>query len=179
MELVGLNSQDAERVIYRRFGSAFPLRDVMKVSRLRVTENVRSDGWPLKPGIVRLLDGLSRRGFPLAVATSTSRTEAVSRLESAGVREFFLHVHGGDEVARGKPSPDVFLLAARSLEVSPAGCVVVEDSEHGVEAAVAAGMRTVVIPDLKRPSREVAAKALGVYESAEGLSAALEEILGF
>lgn len=178
LELVGRNSKDAERIIYERFGSAFPLRDVMKATRSRVGESVGKTGWPLKRGIVMLLEALSSYGFPLAVATSTVRAEAVSRLQSAGVREFFLHVHGGDEVSLGKPAPDLFLLAARSLEVSPAGCIVVEDSQHGVEAAIAAGMRPVIIPDLKRPSLDVAAKALGVYENAEGLSLALEEILG-
>ncbi len=178
LELVGRNSQDAERIIYQRFGPAFPLRDVMTATRLRIVENVQANGWPLKPGVVMLLERLTRYGFPLAVATSTARTEAVSRLDSAGVHAFFAHVHGGDEVLRGKPSPELFLLAARSLEVSPAGCIVVEDSEHGVEAAIAAGMRAIIIPDLKRPSLAVAAKALGVYESAEGLAASLEEIVG-
>ncbi|MCZ6871057.1 MAG: HAD family phosphatase [Gammaproteobacteria bacterium] len=177
LQLVGRNSRDAEQIIFHEFGAAFPLREVLAATRARSAREVEATGWPLKPGITVLLERLSDHGFPMAVATSTSRAEAESRLTSAGVRGFFRHVHGGDEVAHGKPSPDLFLLAARSLEVSPAGCVVIEDSQYGVEAALAARMQAVVIPDLKHPSLEVASKVLGVYESAAALSAALDEIL--
>lgn len=177
LQLVGRNSRDAEQIIFHEFGAAFPLREVLAATRARSAQEVEATGWPLKPGITVLLERLSDHGFPMAVATSTSRSEAESRLTSAGVRGFFRHVHGGDEVSHGKPSPDLFLLAARSLEVSPAGCVVIEDSQYGVEAALAARMQAVVIPDLKHPSLEVASKVLGVYESAEALCAALDEIL--
>ena len=177
LQLVGRSSRDSEQVIFREFGTAFPLREVLAATRTRTAQEVATTGWPLKPGITMLLQRLSQHGFPLAVATSTSRSEAEVRLESAGVRGFFQNVHGGDEVSHGKPSPDLFLLAARSLEVSPAGCVVIEDSEYGVEAALAARMQAVVIPDLKHPSLEVASKALGVYESADALCEALDEML--
>lgn len=177
LELIGRGTEDANGLIRERFGPGFPLREVRAEVRARIVAHVGVNGWPVKPGIVGLLERLSSEGYPLAVATSTLRAEAVSRLESAGVQEFFAQVHGGDEVPRGKPAPDLFLLAASSLEVSPSGCIVVEDTEHGVDAAIAAGMRAVMIPDLKRPSLEVAARALGVYESAAGLADALEDIL--
>jgi HAD superfamily hydrolase (TIGR01509 family) len=177
LELVGRSSQDSERIIRRRFGADFPIRDVLSATRTRILHAVQDHGWPLKPGITELLARLANNGFPLAVATATARAEAVARLESAGVRDFFLAVHGGDDVSRGKPSPDLFLLAARSLEVSPVGCIVVEDSEHGVEAAAAAGMQAVLVPDLKEPSPASAAKALGIYENAQRLAEALESMV--
>ena len=64
---------------------------------------------------------------------------------------------GGDEVAEGKPAPDIFLLAASRLDVAPADCVVLEDSEPGVRGALAAGMIPIMVPDMHGPSQELLA----------------------
>jgi beta-phosphoglucomutase-like phosphatase (HAD superfamily) len=69
------------------------------------------------------------------------------------------------EVARGKPHPDLFLEVADRLAVDPAGCLAVEDSPAGTEAALAAGMAVVIVPDLVTPPEELANRAAGVYPS--------------
>jgi pseudouridine-5'-monophosphatase len=102
------------------------------------------------PGAERLTRALAARGAPLALATSSARR--IYELKTLRHREWFgvfSAVILGDDprLARGKPAPDIFLLAAADLGVAPAACVVVEDSPAGLAAAHAAGMQVVAVPD--------------------------------
>jgi beta-phosphoglucomutase-like phosphatase (HAD superfamily) len=105
--------------------------------------------FPLKPGARQILMMLRERGIPCAVASSTRVSEVRRRLEKVGVLEFFRAVAGGDEVPDSKPDPAVYLLAAQRLGVPPIECLAFEDTDHGAKAAHAAGMRVVLIPDLR------------------------------
>jgi HAD superfamily hydrolase (TIGR01509 family) len=99
------------------------------------------------PGAVALLDWATARGIPRALATSSSRGHAdVSLAEASLAGRFDVEVTG-DEVQRGKPAPDLFLLAADRLGVPAESCVVLEDSPAGLEAAIRAGMRPVWVPN--------------------------------
>lgn len=126
----------------------------------RVTERTAVHGMPLRPGARELLTALQARGVPLTVATSTAQAKAEKRLHAAGLRAFFGSLHGGDRVLRGKPHPDLFELAARTLDLPPERCLVFEDSSLGAQGALAAGMGVVLVPDLKAPEPEVAARCL-------------------
>jgi len=91
------------------------------------------------------LDGLRSAGVAVAVASSSPRSRLDRTLRSAGLAGAFDVTVAGDEVARGKPAPDMFLVAAERLRVAPARCAVIEDSGPGVAAALAAGMRVVAV----------------------------------
>ena len=93
-------------------------------------------------GAARELRG---RGIPVGVASSSPRERLHRTLGRAGLLDAFDVTVAGDEVANGKPAPDMFLLAAQRLGVAPEACVAVEDSPPGVQAAVAAGMRTIAV----------------------------------
>jgi HAD superfamily hydrolase (TIGR01509 family) len=95
------------------------------------------------PGVRELVAALNGAGLPLAVASSSPHRRVGDLLGRLGLDRSFPVVVSGDEVRRGKPDPEIFLTAARSLGVDPDGCVVVEDSERGVAAALGAGMRCV------------------------------------
>jgi HAD superfamily hydrolase (TIGR01509 family) len=98
-------------------------------------------------GAVELLDWAVAKGLPCALATSSSRGQAeVALTEAALMGRFDVEVTG-DEVQRGKPAPDLFLLAAERLGVPPESCVVFEDAPAGLEAAARAGMRRVWVPN--------------------------------
>jgi HAD superfamily hydrolase (TIGR01509 family) len=88
---------------------------------------------------------LRSRGVPVAVASSSPRERLQRTLQRAALLDAFDVVVAGDEVQHGKPAPDMFLLAARRLGVTPEECVVIEDSPPGVQAGVAAGMHTVAV----------------------------------
>jgi HAD superfamily hydrolase (TIGR01509 family) len=126
---------------------------------------VAREGVALKPGVHALLDWLDRESIARAVATSTRRARAQRKLEQAGLWTRMDALVGGDEVARGKPAPDIVVAAASRLRVGPGECVVIEDSEPGVEAALAAGATPVMVPDLVPPSQALRAKGVTVLTS--------------
>jgi HAD superfamily hydrolase (TIGR01509 family) len=97
------------------------------------------------PGAVDLLDWLTACGLPLAVASSSRARWVETCLDAIGIRRYFDRIVGGDMVARGKPDPEIFLVAARQLRAQPARCVVFEDSPAGVTAASRAGMYTIAV----------------------------------
>jgi beta-phosphoglucomutase-like phosphatase (HAD superfamily) len=122
--------------------------------------------FPLKPGATQILMMLKQRGIACAVASSTRISEVRRRLEKVGVLEFFRAVAGGDEVQDSKPDPAVYLLAAERLGVAPALCLAFEDTDHGAKAAHAAGMRVVLIPDLRSHEFDAAFMQLSSLEHA-------------
>ncbi len=97
------------------------------------------------PDAVDAAAALALQGLPLAVASSSPRWKLDLALELTGVGRYFDVTVAGDEVAAGKPAPDLYLAAAAALGVAPAGCLAVEDAVAGADAAVAAGMRVVVV----------------------------------
>ena len=113
----------------------------------------------VKPGAHHLLASLAKMQVPRAVATSSSGTSARAILERVGLWQFIPHLTGGDEVQAGKPAPDVYLDAAKKLGVDAPRCIAFEDSETGITAALAAGMRVIQIPDLIAAERAPAPPA--------------------
>jgi HAD superfamily hydrolase (TIGR01509 family) len=127
---------------------------------------------PLLPGAV---DAVRRAAaaFPLALASSSNREIFEAVLELAGLADCFRATVSAEEVARGKPAPDVYLEAARRLGVAPERCAAVEDSHAGIRSAKSAGMRVVAIPNASYPPDEEAlALADAVVPSLEDLTIA-------
>jgi HAD superfamily hydrolase (TIGR01509 family) len=102
---------------------------------------------PPMPGLIELLAEIDRRGLPKAIASSGIRRYVEAVLRVNGLLDRFSVIITGDQVARGKPAPDVFLAAARALNVEPQQCLVLEDAPAGVQAAKAAGMTCFAVPD--------------------------------
>jgi beta-phosphoglucomutase-like phosphatase (HAD superfamily) len=165
LTLIGKPTPASEAALVQHFGGAFPLADFRaRWSELWLSE-VNSCGIPAKPGLPELLSFLAHEQLPVAVATSSAREYAEISLRAAGLDMRFEHVVTGDQVDRGKPSPDIFLESARRLGVDARGCVALEDSDAGVLAASAAGMTTIMVPDLKAPSAEARSAAFSVVAS--------------
>ena len=107
---------------------------------------------PLKPGIVEVISDLAARQIPMAVATSSQGAKARDVLARAGLAQHMIAITGGNEVPRGKPAPDVYLASVTKLAAAGIKdvdeCIAFEDSEIGVIAARAAGLRVIQVPDL-------------------------------
>lgn len=110
---------------------------------------------PLIPGAVDAVRRCAER-WPLAVASSSNPELIEVVLDAAGLHDVIPVVVSSQEVARGKPAPDVYLEAARRLEVDPHACAAVEDSHNGIRSAKAAGMRVIAIPNPHFPPDEEA-----------------------
>ncbi len=111
---------------------------------------------PFFPGAPETVRALAAAGRTLAVASSSPRRLLDALLSAGGIRSCFSAVVSSEEVARGKPSPDVYLEAARMLGVAPGACLAVEDSTNGLLAAVAAGMEVWAVPNPHDPPSEKA-----------------------
>ena len=154
-QCMGLTYEATEQVYRRRYGDAYPYeRYKQEVSDLF---HARYDGGrlPTKPGVREILAWLQERRIPVALASSTRLASVRQELGEAGLLPFFQVVKGGDDVVHGKPAPDIFLLAAKQLGCDPAACYVLEDSPNGIRAAAAAGMPSIMIPDLQEPDEEM------------------------
>jgi HAD superfamily hydrolase (TIGR01509 family) len=118
------------------------------------------DRLPLLPGAVEAVKGLAGR-WPLALASSSNRELIDLALEVAGLEGDFGATVSSEEVARGKPAPDVYLEAARRLGAEPGHCVAIEDSSNGLRSAHAAGMAVVAVPNAGFPPADDALALAG------------------
>jgi beta-phosphoglucomutase len=163
LNVIGLNDRDSEGVLIRTFGSGFPVDQFRALWPRRWRRHVEENGMPVKPGLEDLFQVLDAHRLPAAVATSSDGEQAAFSLRAAGLDRRFACIVTGDQVANGKPAPDIFLRGAGRLSVSPRQCMVFEDSDVGILAASAAGIPAVLIPDLKAPSAEAAALAYRIF----------------
>jgi HAD superfamily hydrolase (TIGR01509 family) len=159
--MIGLPGPECELMLVRRYGEDFPIAEINKAFAANRDEILRA-GLPLKSGAVELLDALRSAEYPMAIVTSSSRRSADRHLTLAGIRARFDTILTRDDVAHCKPSPDLYLLAAERLGVKPQACVAIEDSNHGVTAAHAAGAITLMVPDMIPPTEETRAKCAAV-----------------
>ena len=119
----------------------------------------------IKAGVSELLDALDARGLRRAIATSSPRASVERHLAPGGLLARFDAVIARGDYARGKPAPDPFLAAAAALGVPPSACLALEDSHNGVRAAHAAGMMTVMVPDLLEATDEMRRLCVAVAAS--------------
>jgi len=156
---MGLPPRSVEAAVRESMGQDFPMDGFRHEFRRLWTAHTDRHGVPAQPGMADLLAGLRERGIPFGVATSTLRAQAERSLAQAGLAPWIDVVVGGDEVREGKPAPEIFLTCAAALGVAPDACVALEDSAVGVRAAAAAGMLTIMVPDLHQPDAETRALA--------------------
>jgi HAD superfamily hydrolase (TIGR01509 family) len=150
--MIGRNFPDCRALIREHHGDDYPVDALMSGWHAAYDAIIDREGIVVKDGLFELLDWLEAQAIPKAVATSTRRARAQAKLERIGVAQRFATLVGGDEIARGKPAPDIFLEVAARLAADPGACLVLEDSEPGVHGALAAGMAAIVVPDLHAPS---------------------------
>lgn len=174
--LVGLRMND----FWREMRAALQLPDTEEA----LIEEVVSDfletipgNVPQRPGADTLIRYLAARSIPIAIASSSPLAVINGVVAEHGWDAFFPVRVTGDEVAAGKPAPDIYLEAARRLGVNPDHCIALEDSKNGARAGVAAGMTTIAVPDLSHGTPEGFANITPhVVESLHEVQAALEAL---
>ncbi len=152
-ELIGRAGPDSTRRMIAQLGGEDNFNRVMQGLDKRLAEHNHT--FPLKAGALDLLNHYQTNNIICSVASSSPTHHITHRLSQVGVLDFFSHITSGQEVIHGKPSPDIYLLAVRKLGLDAAECIVFEDSETGACAAIAAGLKVVVVPDLLQPSEFV------------------------
>ena len=169
-DMMGMSSTEWSRYMSDVIGLAEPPEEITREVVHRLTELYR-DELPAIPGAREAVERLAAR-WPLGLASSSNRELIDLVLELLGVEHLFAATVSSEEVARGKPAPDVYLEAARRLGVEPTGAAAVEDSQSGILSAKAAGLRTIAIPNAHFPPDEDAlAAADAVLDSLAELTA--------
>jgi HAD superfamily hydrolase (TIGR01509 family) len=156
-DMMGMSSTEWSRYMNEELGVKMPPEKISAAVVKRM-EGLYREHLPLIPGAHEAVERVAAR-WPLGLASSANRLVIEVVLELSGLGDFFETTVSSEEVARGKPAPDVYLEAARQLRVDPALCVAVEDSSSGILSAHAAGMRVVAIPNPMFPPSEDALKA--------------------
>jgi pseudouridine 5'-phosphatase len=144
--MMGRPVADALQIMIDAHGFPDPI-DAMMLECREVLNGLMATSLALIPGVTELLDQLQAKGLPVAVATSALREYADFVLARLDLKRRFRFVLTSEDIHRGKPDPEVYLLAAARLELAPAQMVVLEDSANGCRAAVAAGAFTVAVPN--------------------------------
>jgi beta-phosphoglucomutase family hydrolase len=174
LQMLGRTTEDTRVILQQALAADLPFDRVFQRKRQVVGEHIAQHGVSAKAGLAELLTWLEGRRVATAVASSARREDVNYKLAQAGLTHHFDTIVTGDQVQNGKPAPDIFLMAAQQLHVPPPACMVLEDSEAGIQAAHAAGMRPVMVPDLKPPSPENAALTYRIFPSLREVRAFLE-----
>lgn len=161
---MGRSDADYNAIVRAHFGPGFPMERFLAEETVEIARAFEA-GVCLKQGVVELLDLLDRQGLPFALATSSPRASAQRHLGEHGLWDRFRAVVTREDVDRHKPDPAPFLKAARLLDIDPTACLALEDSHNGVRAAHAAGMMTVMVPDLLHATEEMRDLCVHVLDS--------------
>jgi HAD superfamily hydrolase (TIGR01509 family) len=148
-DMMGMSAPEWSRYLHDQLGVELDPEEINRRVVARVLERVER-GPPLLPGAAAAVESLAAR-WPLALASSANRPVIEAVLEVSGLARFFAATVSSEEVAQGKPAPDVYLAAAGALDVDPASAVAIEDSANGIRSAAAAGMTVVAIPNAHFP----------------------------
>jgi HAD superfamily hydrolase (TIGR01509 family) len=175
--MMGMSSLEWSR--YMRDALGVPMSpDAISAAVVERLERLYRERLPLIPGAREAVISLATR-WPLAIASSANRSIIALVLELAELADCFQAAVSSEEVAHGKPAPDVYLEAARRSSREPTDCAAVEDSANGVRAAAAAGMRVIAIPNRSFPPKpDELASADVVLPSIEALDIEVVERLG-
>jgi HAD superfamily hydrolase (TIGR01509 family) len=162
--LVGTNYNLCKQRMKDYMGYSFDFDEAYAIRSSYVRQHVDKHGISVKKGLNEILDIVDRLGIKKCVATSTDRKRAHELLSIVGIADRFDGMVGGDSIKNSKPDPEIFLKAASDCGVKPENCLVLEDSETGIQAAHRAGMRSVIVPDMFTPGFDVLAKVSAVCE---------------
>ena len=175
---VGISREEANKFIKQHFG---PNTDTDHLQRrtYQLVENYLQRGGhiPFMPGAKEAVELFYKRGLTLGLASSNIRKWVDFYLDKTGLAKYFSSLTTCEDVEHLKPNPEVYLRAAASLGADPTHCLVFEDSVAGATAGIAAGMRTCMIPNIKRPDTFIREHAFKIYDSFTQVPADIDELL--
>lgn len=177
LDMLGMSSPEWSRYMHDRLGVRLAPERISEEVAANLAEQYRRR-IPLLPRARETVSSLAAR-WPLGLASSANRVLIELVLEQAHLAHYFMETVSSEEVARGKPAPDVYLEAARRLRIRPESCVAVEDSTNGIRAALAAAMQVIAIPNRDfPPDRDVLGRAQRVLAELGELRPDVVEALG-
>lgn len=165
LTMIGRNAKSIKELMLKEYGSDFPFEEVYDKKVKIAVDNIDRDGVIMKPGVHELIDYLNEKDYKIAVATSTRKERAHYLLEQIKIKDKVDYIICGDQVQNSKPDPEIFLKAAKGLNISPEECIVIEDSDAGILAASRAGMKGINVPDMKKPDENMKKNAYKIFNN--------------
>lgn len=175
--IIGRDNRRIPEIFTEVLGEDYPYDLIYQEKCVRSAAYVKEHGVPVKEGLKECLDFAAAQQLKMAVASSTRHDRVCSYLEQIGILDCFQLIQSGEDIPRGKPNPDVFLLVCEKMGVDPGQAVVLEDSTNGLLAAKAAGIRSIWIPDLCVVPDEVIKTVWKQGETLADVPGMLQEII--
>lgn len=154
LKTLGMNAGKAIEILRAEFGEDFDAVKFKQIGRAYSYDYFNTYGVPEKPGLYEILDYLKKKGYKLALASSTHSESVFHHLKEKNIEACFDAVICGDMVEKSKPEPDIYIKACAALKENPADCVAVEDSRNGLLSAHRAGLQVIMVPDLWQGEEE-------------------------
>lgn len=170
--LIGLPRAANDAQFLTKFGDAFPI-DAFNAATSQHLSAERGAVAALKAGVAEILDALDALQLPRALCTSSGRPWVDRHFAAHSLTPRFDAIIARGDYTNGKPHPEPYLTAAARLNAEPAFCLALEDSHNGVRAAHAAGMMTIMVPDMLAPNEEMHAKTVRIAETLHDVAALL------
>lgn len=155
LKVVGVTDEIGKQILSEIYGENSNILHAFYHYQEEFHNIVKEEGITVKPGAQKLLNVLDKKGIKRCIASSSPMKIIKKNLELTGLHEQFDFYVSGTEVKKGKPYPDIFLKALERANVSSEFALVLEDSCHGLQAAVSANIRCILIPDLIQPTKKM------------------------
>ena len=155
VNVMGTGRKNVIKTFLENFGDDLPIEKMYEEKDNQLFYRIENQGIPLKEGVKELFSMLKEKDYKIALATSAKRERVEKQIKDKWLKESFDAIVCGDDVEKGKPSPDIFLKAAKEIDVEPENCFVVEDSPAGIKAAFSGGMKGIHVEDLKAADEDI------------------------
>lgn len=169
LQIRSLSAPLASEKLKFLLGEDFPYEKVRDKRRFLMAEHVKQFGVEKKQGLDAILTYAKEEKYRLAVATATDFARTEQYLRSIQVYDYFDAFVCGSMVKHGKPAPDIYIEAAKQLQLSPSECIALEDSPNGVLSAYRAGCKPIMVPDLDVPTEETKAMLYGLANTLDAV----------
>lgn len=177
-KILGVSAADSHAVLRSAFPPDVDSEAFLQFFRKKHNEYKATHPTPVKPGLYDLLEYASKKGYRMAVASSTEKRLVSQYLEETKVSGYFEALICGDMVEHSKPDPQIYQLACEALRLPPEQCLALEDSHNGIRSADRAGLWPVMIPDVLPPLEELRPLLFRCLPSLCDVISLLEELPG-
>lgn len=176
--VMGVGRKNVINTFKHIYGDDLPIDKMYKEKDQILFTRIEEGTVPTKEGVGEVLNFLRKNDYKIALATSAKRERVDKHLKDANLEGIFDVTVCGDEVEKAKPNPDIFLKAAKKLNVNPNECIVIEDSSAGIKAAFNAGMAGIHVVDLKEPDNEIIRNCYKSFNNLNDIRKEIEMLRG-
>lgn len=173
---LGMSKESSREHFKSIYGEDFPVEELANQRFIYIVNYMKEHGIKLKPYVKKIIHFCKKNDIKIGICTSTTREKVVEYSKYGDLFTYFDFIVTGDEIKNGKPSPDIFLKGLELAQVNKDECLVIEDSNIGVEASLNAGIEVIMIPDLVKPRGKTLINRVKVYKNLNEVIELLKEI---